>query len=100
MGSGGRLGILKDDARFIFQDSEPSNWSWDPVAEAYYWHRFYAHQPDLNYQHRPVRDAILEAVDFWLEMGVDGLRLDAVPYLIEGEHTTSENLPATHEFLK
>jgi maltose alpha-D-glucosyltransferase/alpha-amylase len=87
-------------ARVIFQDSEQSNWSWDPVAGAYYWHRFYAHQPDLNYQHRPVREAMLNAVDFWLEMGVDGLRLDAVPYLVEKDNTTSENLPGTHQFLK
>jgi maltose alpha-D-glucosyltransferase / alpha-amylase len=88
------------DARVIFQDYEQSNWTWDPVADAYFWHRFYSHQPDLNYDHPPVREAMLDAVDFWLEMGVDGLRLDAVPYLIEREATTSENLPETHAFLK
>jgi maltose alpha-D-glucosyltransferase/alpha-amylase len=88
------------DARIIFQDFERSNWTWDPVAQAYYWHRFYAHQPDLNYDHPPVQRAILKTVDFWLEMGVDGLRLDAVPYLYEREGTTCENLPETHAFLK
>ncbi|HEV2073031.1 MAG TPA: maltose alpha-D-glucosyltransferase, partial [Thermomicrobiales bacterium] len=87
-------------ARVIFQDYEQSNWSWDPVADAYYWHRFYSHQPDLNYDHPPVREAIFNSVDFWLEMGVDGLRLDAVPYLVERERTSSENLPGTHQVLK
>ena len=81
------------DARIIFQDFETSNWSWDPVAEAYYWHRFYSHQPDLNYDNPSVRKAILRVVDFWLRLGVDGLRLDAVPYLFEREGTTGENLP-------
>ncbi|MGE3538798.1 MAG: maltose alpha-D-glucosyltransferase [Candidatus Tectimicrobiota bacterium] len=88
------------DARVIFQDFEASNWSWDPVANAYYWHRFYAHQPDLNYDHPPVRQAILRVVDFWLGLGVDGLRLDAVPYLFEREGTTGENLPETHAALR
>jgi maltose alpha-D-glucosyltransferase/alpha-amylase len=88
------------DARILFPDFERSNWTWDPVAQAYYWHRFYAHQPDLNYDHPPVQRAILKAVDFWLGMGVDGLRLDAVPYLYEREGTTCENLPETHAFLK
>ncbi len=88
------------DARVIFQDYEQSNWTWDAVANAYFWHRFYSHQPDLNYDHPPVRQAMLDAVDFWLEMGVDGLRLDAVPYLIEREGTNGENLPETHAFLK
>ena len=88
------------DARVIFKDFEPSNWSWDPVAEAYYWHRFYAHQPDLNYDHPDVRRAMLGVVDFWLKLGVDGLRLDAVPYLYEREGTSCENLPETHAFLK
>ena len=88
------------DARIIFKDFEPSNWSWDPVAKAYYWHRFYAHQPDLNYDNPAVRRAILHVVDFWLGMGIDGLRLDAVPYLYEREGTNCENLPETHAFLK
>ena len=88
------------DARVIFQDFEPSNWSWDPVAKAYYWHRFYSHQPDLNFDNPAVWEAIFPVVDFWLEMGVDGLRLDAVPYLYEREGTNCENLPETHQFLK
>src|ERR671911_37132 len=87
-------------ARIIFRDFEPSNWSWDPVAGAYYWHRFYEHQPDLNYDNPAVRSGVLEVVDFWLGLGVDGLRLDAVPYLYEAEGTSSENLPLTHAFLK
>ena len=89
-----------EGARIIFRDFEPSNWSWDPVAGAYYWHRFYAHQPDLNFDNPAVRRAVLEVVDFWLELGVDGLRLDAVPYLYEAEGTPSENVPLTHAFLK
>jgi maltose alpha-D-glucosyltransferase/alpha-amylase len=89
-----------EDARVIFQDYETSNWTWDAVADAYFWHRFFSHQPDLNYDHAPVRTAVLEAVDFWLELGVDGLRLDAVPYLTEGEGTSSENLPRTHRVLR
>ncbi|NJD27953.1 MAG: maltose alpha-D-glucosyltransferase [Chloroflexi bacterium] len=88
------------DARIIFKDFEPSNWSWDPVAGAYYWHRFYAHQPDLNFDNPKVREAILRTLDFWLEMGVDGLRLDAIPYLYEREGTNCENLPETHAFLR
>jgi maltose alpha-D-glucosyltransferase/alpha-amylase len=88
------------EARIIFQDFETSNWTWDPVAKAYYWHRFYSHQPDLNYQNPEVRQEILKVIDFWLAMGVDGLRLDAVPYLFEKEGTTCENLPETHGFLK
>ena len=88
------------DARIIFKDFETSNWTWDPVADAYYWHRFYAHQPDLNYDNPDVRKAIFNVVDFWLEMGVDGMRMDAVPYLIEREGTSCENLPETHDFLK
>ena len=88
------------EARIIFQDFEQSNWSWDAVAQAYYWHRFYAHQPDLNFRHLPVRRAIKRIVDFWFGLGVDGLRLDAVPYLFEAEGTTCENLPETHEFLR
>jgi maltose alpha-D-glucosyltransferase/alpha-amylase len=88
------------DARVIFRDFEPSNWSWDPVAKAYFWHRFYAHQPDLNYDNPAVWEAVFPLVDFWLGLGVDGLRLDAVPYLYEREGTNCENLPETHEFLK
>ncbi|MCX6020714.1 MAG: maltose alpha-D-glucosyltransferase, partial [Chloroflexi bacterium] len=88
------------DARIIFRDFEASNWSWDPVAKAYFWHRFYAHQPDLNYDSPDVRRAMLQVVDFWLNMGVDGLRLDAVPYLYEREGTSCENLEETHAFLK
>ncbi len=88
------------DARIIFKDFEPSNWSWDRVAGAYYWHRFYSHQPDLNYDNPQVQQAIVRAMDFWLETGVDGLRLDAVPYLYEREGTNCENLPETHAYLK
>jgi maltose alpha-D-glucosyltransferase/alpha-amylase len=87
-------------ARIIFKDFETSNWSWDPVARAYYWHRFYAHQPDLNFESPDVQKAIFRTLDFWLEMGVDGLRLDAVPYLYEGVGTNCENLTQTHAFLK
>lgn len=86
--------------RVIFQDFEPSNWTWDPVAGAYYWHRFYSHQPDLNFDNPAVRRALLQVVDFWFQMGVDGMRLDAVPYLYEREGTSCENLPETHGFLK
>ena len=88
------------DARIIFQDYESSNWTWDPVAHAYFWHRFYSHQPDLNFEHPVVRKSMLRIVDFWLNMGVDGLRLDAVPYLYEAEGTDCENLPDTHAYLK
>ena len=88
------------EARVIFQDFETSNWTWDPVAKAYYWHRFYSHQPDLNFDNPRVGEAVLKVMDFWLGMGVDGLRLDAVPYLFEREGTNCENLPETHEFLK
>jgi maltose alpha-D-glucosyltransferase/alpha-amylase len=88
------------DARIIFKDFEVSNWSWDREANAYYWHRFYAHQPDLNFENPAVHDALFEVVDFWLAKGVDGLRLDAVPYLYEAEGTNCENLPKTHAFLK
>ncbi len=87
-------------ARIIFKDFESSNWSYDNVARAYYWHRFYSHQPDLNYDNPAVRKAILPIIDFWFEMGVDGLRLDAVPYLFEREGTNCENLPETHAYLK
>jgi maltose alpha-D-glucosyltransferase/alpha-amylase len=88
------------DARIIFRDFEQSNWTWDPVAGQYYWHRFYASQPDLNYDNPEVRREMLRTVEYWLDLGVDGLRLDAVPYLIEREGTTCENLPETHEYLK
>jgi maltose alpha-D-glucosyltransferase/alpha-amylase len=87
-------------ARIIFKDFEHSNWTWDPVAKAYYWHRFYSHQPDLNFENPEVRKAVLDAMEFWFDMGVDGLRLDAIPYLYEAEGTNCENLPQTHTFLK
>jgi len=89
-----------EDARIIFKDFETSNWTWDPVARAYFWHRFYSHQPDLNYENPRVHDAIFKTLDFWLDMGVDGMRLDAIPYLYEQEGTNCENLPETHVFLK
>ncbi len=88
------------DARVIFQDFEVSNWTWDPIAKAYYWHRFYSHQPDLNFDNPEVHEAIFKVLDYWLELGVDGVRLDAVPYLYEREGTNCENLPETHAFLK
>jgi maltose alpha-D-glucosyltransferase/alpha-amylase len=88
------------DARVIFVDNEISNWTHDPEAGAYYWHRFFGHQPDLNYANPEVREAMLDIVRFWLGMGLDGLRLDAVPYLFEREGTNCENLPETHEYLK
>lgn len=88
------------DARIIFKDFEASNWSWDPVAKAYFWHRFYHHQPDLNFDNLAVHQAVTDVLDFWFDMGVDGLRLDAVPYLYEREGTNCENLPETHAFLK
>ena len=88
------------DARIIFKDFETSNWSWDPVAKAYFWHRFYSHQPDLNYDNPAVQRSMLKVVDNWLGMGVDGLRIDAVPYLFEREMTNCENLPETHAFLR
>jgi maltose alpha-D-glucosyltransferase/alpha-amylase len=88
------------EARIIFKDFETSNWTWDPVAQAYYWHRFYSHQPDLNFDNPRVRDAIFKVVDYWLGMGIDGLRLDAIPYLYERDGTNCENLPESHAFLK
>jgi maltose alpha-D-glucosyltransferase/alpha-amylase len=88
------------EARVIFEDYETSNWTWDPVAGAYFWHRFFSHQPDLNFDNPEVRATMLRAVDQWLEMGVDGVRLDAVPYLFEREGTNCENLPETHDFLR
>ncbi len=86
--------------RIIFLDTERSNWTWDPVAGAYYWHRFYSHQPDLNFDNPKVLHAVLGVMRFWLDLGVDGLRLDAVPYLIEREGTNNENLPETHDVLR
>jgi maltose alpha-D-glucosyltransferase/alpha-amylase len=88
------------EARIIFKDFESSNWAWDPVAKAYYWHRFYGHQPDLNFDSPHVQSAMRRVLDYWLAMGVDGLRLDAVPYLYERDGTTCENLPETHALLK
>jgi maltose alpha-D-glucosyltransferase / alpha-amylase len=88
------------DARIIFKDFETSNWAWDPVAKSYYWHRFYSHQPDLNFDNPAVHDLVQQVCDFWLNLGVDGLRLDAVPYLYEREGTNCENLPETHVYLK
>ena len=86
--------------RIIFLDAEKSNWTWDPVAGAYFWHRFYSHQPDLNFDNPAVLKAVLGVMRFWLDLGVDGLRLDAVPYLVEREGTSNENLPETHAILK
>jgi len=87
------------DARIIFVDTETSNWTWDDTAGAYFWHRFFSHQPDLNYDNPEVRQAMLDVVRFWLDLGMDGFRLDAVPYLFEREGTNCENLPETHSFL-
>ena len=91
---------LYQDARIIFVDTEPSNWTWDPVRQQYYWHRFFCHQPDLNFDNPKVHEAMLEAISFWFDMGLDGFRLDAVPYLYERPGTNGENLPETHEFLR
>jgi maltose alpha-D-glucosyltransferase / alpha-amylase len=88
------------ETRIIFVDAEKSNWAWDPVAQAYYWHRFYAHQPDLNFDNPRVFKAVVDVMRFWLDLGVDGMRLDAVPYLIEREGTLNENLPETHDLLR
>ncbi|MEO6988757.1 MAG: maltose alpha-D-glucosyltransferase [Aquihabitans sp.] len=88
------------EARVIFVDTEPSNWTWDPVREQYYWHRFFHHQPDLNFDNPDVADAMLDAVRYWLGLGLDGFRLDAVPYLFERDGTNGENLPETHEYLR
>jgi maltose alpha-D-glucosyltransferase / alpha-amylase len=88
------------DARIIFLDSEASNWAWDPVSKQYYWHRFFSHQPDLNYDNPIVRRTMLNVLSAWLDTGVDGFRLDAVPYLFERDGTSCENLPETHDYLK
>jgi maltose alpha-D-glucosyltransferase / alpha-amylase len=87
-------------ARIIFVDTETSNWTWDPVRGQYFWHRFYGHQPDLNFDNPAVHQAVLDALSFWLDLGIDGFRLDAVPYLYEREGTNGENLPETHAFLR
>ncbi|HTV82912.1 MAG TPA: maltose alpha-D-glucosyltransferase [Acidobacteriaceae bacterium] len=88
------------DARIIFTDTEKSNWTWDPVAQAYYWHRFFSHQPDLNYDSPVVLEEVLSVMRYWLDMGVDALRIDAIPYLVERDGTNCENLPETHEVIK
>jgi maltose alpha-D-glucosyltransferase/alpha-amylase len=88
------------EARIIFVDTEPSNWTWDEKAQAYYWHRFFSHQPDLNFDNPEVQEAMLEVLRFWLDLGMDGFRLDAVPYLYERDGTNGENLPETHAYLK
>ena len=86
--------------RIIFTDTEKSNWTWDPEAQQFYWHRFFSHQPDLNFDNPDVLEAVINVMRFWLRMGVDGLRLDAIPYLVEREGTNCENLPETHDVLK
>ena len=86
--------------RIIFLDTEMSNWAWDPISKSYYWHRFFGHQPDLNYDNPVVREAMWEVMKFWLDLGVDGFRLDAVPYLIERDGTSCENLPETHGVIR
>ncbi|MET8601907.1 alpha-amylase family glycosyl hydrolase, partial [Streptomyces althioticus] len=88
------------DARIIFVDTEASNWTYDPVRKQYYWHRFFSHQPDLNYENPAVQEEMISALKFWLDLGIDGFRLDAVPYLYQREGTNCENLPETHAFLK
>ena len=88
------------NVRIIFLDTEMSNWSWDPISKSYYWHRFFSHQPDLNFDNPAVREALWEVMKFWLDIGVDGFRLDAVPYLVEREGTSCENLPETHDVIK
>jgi maltose alpha-D-glucosyltransferase/alpha-amylase len=88
------------ETRIIFTDTESSNWAWDPVAKQYYWHRFFSHQPDLNHNNPAVVDAVIEVMKFWMDMGVDGMRLDAIPYLCVREGTNNENLPETHQVIK
>src|SRR6202451_2167247 len=87
------------DARIIFTDTEKSNWTWDPVAQAYFWHRFFSPQPDLNFDNPQVLEEVLKVMRFWLDMGVDGVRLGAIPYLVERDTTTCENLPETHHII-
>jgi maltose alpha-D-glucosyltransferase/alpha-amylase len=91
---------LYSGVRIIFTDTEKSNWTWDPVAQQYYWHRFFSHQPDLNFDNPQVMEEVLNAMRFWMDMGVDGLRLDAIPYLIERDGTSCENVPETHVVIK
>ncbi len=91
---------LYQGTRIIFTDTEKSNWTWDPVAKAYYWHRFFSHQPDLNFDNPAVLEAVFRTMRFWLDMGVDGFRLDAIPYLVERDGTSNENLPETHQVIK
>ena len=88
------------DARIIFVDTETSNWTFDPVRRQYFWHRFFSHQPDLNFENPAVQDAILDVIAFWMDLGIDGIRLDAIPYLFEEEGTNCENLPRTHDFVR
>ena len=92
--------MLYPDAHIIFTDTEKSNWSWDSVAEQFYWHRFFSHQPDLNFDNPLVLEAVIDVMRFWMRMGVDGMRLDAVPYLVERDGTNCENLPETHAILR
>ena len=92
--------IRYQDARIIFLDTELSNWAWDPISKSYYWHRFFSHQPDLNFDNPAVLEAMWEVMTFWLHLGVDGFRLDAVPYLVEREGTSCENLPETHAIIR
>jgi maltose alpha-D-glucosyltransferase/alpha-amylase len=89
-----------EDARIIFTDTETSNWTWDDTAGAYFWHRFFSHQPDLNFDNPAVGEAMIDVLRFWLDLGLDGFRLDAVPYLFERDGTNCENLPETHEYLR
>ena len=98
--SGAILTTRYKGTRVIFLDAEKSNWAWDPISKSFYWHRFFSHQPDLNYDNPAVREQMWNVMKFWLEMGVDGFRLDAVPYLVEREGTNCENLPETHHVLK
>jgi maltose alpha-D-glucosyltransferase/alpha-amylase len=91
---------LYKGTRIIFTDTETSNWTWDPVAKAYFWHRFFSHQPDLNFDNPKVLEAMFKTMRFWLDMGVDGFRLDAIPYLVERDGTSNENLPETHDVIK
>jgi maltose alpha-D-glucosyltransferase/alpha-amylase len=88
------------EARIIFLDTEPSNWTWDPVRGQYFWHRFFSHQPDLNFDNPAVQEAMLDVLRFWLDLGIDGFRMDAIPYLYERDGTNGENLPETHDYLK